>query len=167
MAGSCISVVLLLWDSWALVQLLHVSEQVEFALWPLFHLSLHLHSPYGKEKKHKTVSKASWGWGIFPELQMWGIPEALPSVNCDILIGGGWEVDVVDCQVYISLHNYISYMAGASLCVVAHLKIVWRFLRCAENPAWWEADTQTTLGRGGVLLFHATGWPALSHLGQK
>lgn len=36
-----------------LVQLLHVSEQVEFALWSSFHLSLHLHSPYRKEKKHR------------------------------------------------------------------------------------------------------------------
>lgn len=60
--GGC---VLLLLESWALVQLLHMSEQVEFALWPLFHLSLHFHFSYGKERKHKTVSKtvskAFWG----------------------------------------------------------------------------------------------------------
>lgn len=98
----CLCCVLLLRDSWALVQLLHVSEQVEFALWPLFHLSLHLHSPYRKEKKHRTVSTASWCWGIFPEKQMWGTPEVLLSVNYDILIGGHWEVDVVAAK-FVSL----------------------------------------------------------------
>lgn len=146
--GSCGGCLLLLWVSWALVQLLHVSEQTEFALWPSFHPSLYFNSSYSEEKKHRTASKAFWHWGATPELQKGGTQQVLLSVNCKILISGDLEVDMVGCQIFIGLfsllakglRNYTSCMAGASIFGAAYLKIAYSFLKCAEKSCLLKSE---------------------------